>query len=206
MNRRQFNTTLGGSLVALQLAWLGGCDRSQVPPALAIDITHPDARAALDAAAREAMEVPWLTDAERTAMRVFHGQWTSDDLGDPAGAAMVAAVRYTPPISSSLRGWAMISGTTPSSMSTASASSTIAACRPGTSGDNPAAWGPRPERMIAWRPFHGVLSRPMRSWSRSQSAVICLGVPYTMCRAYTPARSAGGISWVIAPTVSPQRV
>ena len=60
MNRRQFNTTLGGSLVALQLAWLGGCDRSQVPPALAIDITHPDARAALDAAARDLAGIDFL--------------------------------------------------------------------------------------------------------------------------------------------------
>jgi tetratricopeptide (TPR) repeat protein len=45
----------------------------------------------LDGAVREAMDVAWLTDAERATLRVFHGQWTREDLAEPRLAAMVAA-------------------------------------------------------------------------------------------------------------------
>ena len=53
----------------------------------------------------------------------------------------------------------MISGTTPSSMSTASASSTMHACSPGTS-------GPEPVWLSCCLPAQALSSCPMRIWSR----------------------------------------
>ncbi|TVQ63956.1 MAG: hypothetical protein EA379_03035, partial [Phycisphaerales bacterium] len=44
---------------------------------------------------REALELPYLTDDERRALRVFHGLWTREDLDDPrdrARAALIAGV------------------------------------------------------------------------------------------------------------------
>ncbi len=47
----------------------------------------------LDAAVRSALDVDWLTDEERAALRTFHGQWTHEDLAEPRRAAFVAAER-----------------------------------------------------------------------------------------------------------------
>jgi tetratricopeptide (TPR) repeat protein len=45
---------------------------------------------ALAEAARTAIDAPWLTDAERSALRVFHGVWDERDLAWPANRARVA--------------------------------------------------------------------------------------------------------------------
>jgi tetratricopeptide (TPR) repeat protein len=38
------------------------------------------------------LEAPYLTDAERAELRVFHGQWTDEDLADPRWAARAAMI------------------------------------------------------------------------------------------------------------------
>ena len=65
------------------LAAVGGTaaqsNRPLVPQLVGL---HPSAQAAIDAA--------WLTDAERRALRVFHGVWDERDLNTPQARAVVA--------------------------------------------------------------------------------------------------------------------
>ena len=45
---------------------------------------------------KEALAATWLTDEERSVMRVFHGLWQDDDFQTPDARAILARMRLTP--------------------------------------------------------------------------------------------------------------
>jgi len=92
MNRRQFNLSLGGSVVALQLAWLSGCDRSAAPAEMAVETDHPDARGALEATARSLDGIDFVGPVCDRRMAVEYPLGTLLDSLDP-GQGLLEALR-----------------------------------------------------------------------------------------------------------------
>jgi tetratricopeptide (TPR) repeat protein len=76
---------------AAALALLAGSTLAPVAPARAQD-RPPDDSIGLSPAVQRALAAGYLTDDERLELRLFHGQWTAEDLQDPAFAARAALV------------------------------------------------------------------------------------------------------------------
>lgn len=82
--------------MAMQAPEMQPADASQMTPAAAASAARgprPMPLPALDESVQQLLDQDYLKDAERTALRVRHGQWTAGDVVDPATRAATALMR-----------------------------------------------------------------------------------------------------------------